>query len=63
MNQGKAIETRIEEFVKKHGMVLCGYARLEDVQLPPIARGLSYGISLGYRVSDVIIKGLPGEEK
>ncbi|MDI6734828.1 MAG: hypothetical protein QME42_01320 [bacterium] len=58
VNQRKAIETRIEELVKREGIVLCGYARLENVQLPPIARGLSYGISLGYRLSDVIINAI-----
>lgn len=52
------IESRIEDLVKKEGITLCGYARLDDVPLPPIAKGLSYGISLGYRLSDVIINAI-----
>ncbi|MEW6607638.1 MAG: reductive dehalogenase domain-containing protein, partial [bacterium] len=44
--------------VKKEGIVLCGYANLENVQRPLLAQKLTYGISLGYRLSEVIIDGI-----
>jgi len=58
MNSKKEIETKIENMVKKEGIVVLGYANLENVPLPALARGLTYGISLGYRLSDVIINAI-----
>ncbi len=58
MNSKNEIEIKIEDWVKKEGIVVCGYAKLEDVPLPDLARGLTYGISLGYRLSKVIIESI-----
>jgi epoxyqueuosine reductase QueG len=58
MNSKKEIEIRIEDLVKKEEMAICGYANLKDISLPVLARGLTYGISLGFRLSDMIIDAI-----
>lgn len=48
----------IMEMVKKEGISICGYANLEGMPLPQQARGLRYGISLGFRLSHPIIDAI-----
>lgn len=48
----------IIKLVKKRGIALCGYANLEGISLPPSTKGLMYGISLGFRLSNAIIDSL-----
>lgn len=52
------LKEEIIKLVRKEGIVVCGYAKLEDIALPPLAKGLTYAISLGYRLSDMIIGGI-----
>lgn len=47
---------KIEAVAKREGMALSGYANLEDTSIPTLVKGLTYGVSLGYRLSDVIIE-------
>lgn len=49
---------RVEGVVRREGIALSGYAILDDLPLPTFAKGLNYSISLGYKLSDVIINAI-----